>query len=54
VDYTIFWRRLSDHVAGGDVETVRDLFGRPGQPSTSGCYQFSERLTLESAGLAAD
>ena len=26
VDYTIFWRRLSDHVAGGPVESVRDLF----------------------------
>ncbi|HZY18523.1 MAG TPA: YdiU family protein [Ramlibacter sp.] len=26
VDYTIFWRRLSEHVAGGPVEPVRDLF----------------------------
>lgn len=26
VDYTIFWRRLSDHVAGGSPEPVRDLF----------------------------
>jgi uncharacterized protein YdiU (UPF0061 family) len=26
VDYTIFWRRLSRHVAGGPVEPVRDLF----------------------------
>ena len=26
VDYTIFWRRLSQHVAGGPPEPVRDLF----------------------------
>ena len=26
VDYTIFWRRLSHFVAGGDAEPVRDLF----------------------------
>jgi uncharacterized protein YdiU (UPF0061 family) len=26
VDYTIFWRRLSDHMAGGSPEPVRDLF----------------------------
>ncbi len=26
VDHTIFWRRLSHAVAGGDVEPVRDLF----------------------------
>ena len=26
VDYTIFWRRLSDLVAGGDPQAVRDLF----------------------------
>jgi serine/tyrosine/threonine adenylyltransferase len=26
VDYTIFWRRLSRHVAGGPPEPVRDLF----------------------------
>ncbi|HSV51555.1 MAG TPA: YdiU family protein [Burkholderiaceae bacterium] len=26
VDYTIFWRRLSHHVAGADASTVRDLF----------------------------
>lgn len=26
VDYTIFWRRLSNHVAGQPAETVRDLF----------------------------
>jgi len=26
VDYTIFWRRLSRHVAGESAETVRDLF----------------------------
>jgi uncharacterized protein YdiU (UPF0061 family) len=26
VDYTIFWRRLSNHVAGSPAEPVRDLF----------------------------
>jgi serine/tyrosine/threonine adenylyltransferase len=26
VDYTIFWRRLSQYVAGGSAEVVRDLF----------------------------
>ena len=26
VDYTIFWRRLSHHVAGNDAQPVRDLF----------------------------
>ncbi|MEZ0308353.1 MAG: protein adenylyltransferase SelO family protein, partial [Ramlibacter sp.] len=26
VDYTIFWRRLSRHVGGESVESVRDLF----------------------------
>ena len=26
VDFTIFWRRLSDHVAGATVDGVRDLF----------------------------
>jgi uncharacterized protein YdiU (UPF0061 family) len=26
VDYTVFWRRLSDHVAGGPADPVRDLF----------------------------
>ncbi|MEJ8848402.1 protein adenylyltransferase SelO [Variovorax rhizosphaerae] len=25
-DWTIFWRRLSQHMAGADVQTVRDLF----------------------------
>ncbi len=26
VDYTIFWRRLSQHVAGASADSVRDLF----------------------------
>jgi uncharacterized protein YdiU (UPF0061 family) len=26
VDYTVFWRRLSHHAAGGPAEPVRDLF----------------------------
>ena len=25
-DWTIFWRRLSDHMAGADLDAVRDLF----------------------------
>jgi len=29
VDWTIFWRRLSHHVAGQDVSQVRDLFIDP-------------------------
>jgi len=31
VDYTIFWRRLSRHVAGEPAETVRDLFLQRGE-----------------------
>ena len=31
VDYSIFWRRLSELVSGGNAEAVRDLFlDRPG------------------------
>ncbi|MET0544128.1 MAG: protein adenylyltransferase SelO [Variovorax sp.] len=28
-DWTIFWRRLSDHMAGAELQTVRDLFIDP-------------------------
>ena len=43
VDYTIFWRRLSVHVAGGAPEPVRDLFlDRTGFDAW--VLQYSERL----------
>ncbi len=28
-DWTLFWRRLSQHLAGADIHTVRDLFADP-------------------------
>jgi serine/tyrosine/threonine adenylyltransferase len=54
VDYTIFWRRLSKHVAGGPPEPVRDLFlDRAGFDAW--LLQYSERLghphRSQSAGL---
>jgi uncharacterized protein YdiU (UPF0061 family) len=52
VDYTLFWRCLSDHVAGGDVETVRDLVADRASLDVW-LQQFAQRLTLESAGQAA-
>jgi uncharacterized protein YdiU (UPF0061 family) len=53
VDYTIFWRRLSQSVAGAPAEGVRDLFlDRPGFDAWM--LQFSERLALVDHGLAAD
>jgi serine/tyrosine/threonine adenylyltransferase len=54
VDYTIFWRRLSRHVAGGPAEPVRDLFLDRAAFDTW-LLQYSERLgqpqRLQSAGL---
>ena len=52
VDYNLFWRCLSDHVAGGDVETVRDLVADRASLD-DWLQQFAQRLTLESAGQAA-
>ncbi len=53
VDYPIFWRRLSRHVAGDDLAPVRDLFlDRPGFDAW--LLQYSERLRSTQQGLAAD
>jgi len=52
VDYTLFWRCLSEHVAGGDVETVRDLVADRANLDVW-LQQFAQRLTLESAGQAS-
>jgi uncharacterized protein YdiU (UPF0061 family) len=50
VDYTIFWRRLSNHVAGQPAQTVRDLFlDREGFDGW--LRQYSQRL--DGAGGAA-
>ena len=43
VDYTIFWRRLSQHVAGGPPEPVRDLF-LDRAAFDAWLLQYSERL----------
>ena len=48
VDYPIFWRRLSRHVAGQPVEPVRDLF--LDRPAFDGWLaQYSQRLAVEGA-----
>ena len=53
IDYTIFWRRLSRHVAGESAEAVRDLFlDRPGLDAW--LLQYSERLTQSGRAFAAD
>jgi serine/tyrosine/threonine adenylyltransferase len=53
VDYTIFWRRLSHFAADGQAGPVRDLFlERVGIDAW--LLQYSERLTIEPVGLAAD
>ncbi|MDF1485376.1 YdiU family protein [Ramlibacter sp. H39-3-26] len=52
-DYTIFWRRLSRHVAGAPVEDVRDLFlDRAAFDTWMLSYQ--ERLSQVDKALAAD
>ena len=52
VDYTLFWRRLSDHVAGGDVEPVRDLVAdRAGLDTWMQTY--AQRLDQEPRGEPA-
>ncbi|MDM0057483.1 protein adenylyltransferase SelO [Variovorax fucosicus] len=52
-DWTIFWRRLSQHMAGADAQTVRDLFA-----DTAGfdawLLLFSERHATVPQALAAD
>ncbi|WP_369656188.1 YdiU family protein [Variovorax sp. V213] len=53
VDYTIFWRRLSQHMAGGNAEPVRDLFlDRAGFDAW--LLLFSERHAQASRPQAAD
>jgi uncharacterized protein YdiU (UPF0061 family) len=53
VDYTIFWRRLSDHMAGGSSEAVRDLFlDRAGFDTWR--LSFAERHAQTPAAQAAD
>ncbi|HXD39784.1 MAG TPA: protein adenylyltransferase SelO family protein, partial [Ramlibacter sp.] len=53
VDYTIFWRRLSRHVAGESADTVRDLFlAREAFDAWS--LQYSQRLQSVGPALAAD
>lgn len=53
VDYTIFWRRLSQHVAGGAVEPVRDLFlDRDGVDAWLSDYHRRLPAEREPAGLA--
>ncbi|RZL96528.1 MAG: YdiU family protein [Variovorax sp.] len=42
-DWTIFWRRLSNHVAGADVQAVRDLFADPA-PFDAWLASFTERI----------
>ena len=53
VDYTLFWRHLSQHVAGGPVDPVRDLF-----IDRAACdawlLQYGERIREAPQGLSAD
>jgi uncharacterized protein YdiU (UPF0061 family) len=52
VDHTIFWRRLSHAVAGGEYEPVRDLF--PDRAALDAWLAgYTTRLTHEPAGQAA-
>ena len=52
VDFTIFWRRLSNHIAGDTLAPVRDLFLDRAAFDTW-MLQYSERLTKISRDLAA-
>ncbi|KQW57385.1 protein adenylyltransferase SelO [Variovorax sp. Root411] len=53
VDYTIFWRRLSNYMAGGSIEPVRDLFlDREGFDAW--LLAFSERHATTGRTQAAD
>jgi len=52
VDYTIFWRRLSRHVAGEQVEPVRDLFLQR-DAFDHWLRQYYERLMRETRSEAA-
>jgi serine/tyrosine/threonine adenylyltransferase len=52
VDYTIFWRRLTAHVAGAPAETVRDLF-LDRAAADAWLLQYSERLEAQDREGAA-
>ena len=52
VDYTIFWRRLSRHVAGEPAEAVRDLFLQR-EAFDAWLLQYSERLGKDKLSQAA-
>jgi uncharacterized protein YdiU (UPF0061 family) len=53
VDYTIFWRRLSRHIAGEPVDPVRDLFLER-EAFDAWLLQYLERVAQSGSGLAAD
>ena len=53
VDYTIFWRRLSRHVAGESAETVRDLF-LARDAFDDWLPRYAERLETAGRARAAD
>ena len=53
VDYTIFWRRLSQFVAGASNEPVRDLFADRSAPDLW-LLRYSERLKTIPSGLSSD
>ena len=53
VDFTIFWRRLSQHMAGASVETVRELFIDQAAFDTW-LLRYSERLKHVPQGSVAD
>lgn len=52
-DYTLFWRRLTRHVAGESADAVRDLF-LDRSAADAWLLQYSERLPQSQRGLAAD
>jgi serine/tyrosine/threonine adenylyltransferase len=52
VDYTIFWRRLSGHVAGGAADAVRDLFLQR-EAFDAWLAQYQVRLRGENSDAAA-
>ena len=52
-DYTIFWRRLSHHVAGAPLATVRDLFV-DGNAFDTWLLQYSERTAHVDSAQSAD
>ncbi|HEX7866635.1 MAG TPA: YdiU family protein [Variovorax sp.] len=53
VDYTIFWRRLSNYMADGNVEPVRDLF-LDREAFDAWLLAFSERHPTAGRAQAAD